>query len=181
MESELKGTELILGGARSGKSSLAEQLATDSGLPVIYVATATAGDDEMAARIVQHQSQRPASWQLVEEPLDLAAVIKRYSRPENCLLIDCLTLWLTNCLCAEGATDEDWQQYKRDFLNALLHAEGRIILVSNEVGQGIVPMGELSRRFVDESGWLHQAIARQAERVVFVIAGLPQVLKGPAW
>ncbi|UXI04173.1 bifunctional adenosylcobinamide kinase/adenosylcobinamide-phosphate guanylyltransferase [Photobacterium sp. TY1-4] len=177
----MKGTELILGGARSGKSNLAEQLAAASGLDVIYVATATAGDEEMAERIARHQIQRPAAWQVVEEPEDLAGVVQRYSRKGTCLLIDCLTLWLTNCLCGEEATHEHWQQHKDDFLTALLHAEGRIILVSNEVGQGIVPMGELSRRFVDESGWLHQAIARQAERVVFVTAGIPQVLKGPAW
>ena len=134
----------------------------------------------MAARIAYHKIQRPQHWQVIEEPLNLADVIRQNSQPEHCLLIDCLTLWLTNCLYSSEATSSSWQQQKSDFLAALSQAQGRIIMVSNEVGQGIVPMGELSRRFVDESGWLHQAIARQAERVVFVTAGIPQVLKGPA-
>lgn len=173
------GKELILGGARSGKSSLAESLADKSGLDVIYVATATAGDDEMVERIARHQEQRPSQWHLVEEPLNLAEVIRKNSRENNCLLIDCLTLWLTNCLFGDEANETDWLSRKNDFLQALLAAPGRIIMVSNEVGQGIVPMGEISRRFVDESGWLHQAIAKQSERVVFVTAGIPLVLKGP--
>ncbi|MGF1731630.1 bifunctional adenosylcobinamide kinase/adenosylcobinamide-phosphate guanylyltransferase [Photobacterium kasasachensis] len=174
------GTELILGGARSGKSSLAETLATESGLKVVYIATATAGDDEMAARIARHKTQRPQHWQLVEEPRDLASVIREYSKPSYCLLIDCLTLWLTNCLFDPKVNQHPWQERKQTFLHALSEAKGRIILVSNEVGQGVVPMGEVSRLFVDESGWLHQAIAKQAGRVVFVTAGIPQVLKGPA-
>lgn len=174
------GTELILGGARSGKSSLAETLATESELKVVYIATATAGDGEMAARIARHKTQRPQHWLLVEEPRDLAAVIREYSKPGYCLLVDCLTLWLTNCLFDPKVNHHPWQDRKQAFLQALSEAKGRIILVSNEVGQGVVPMGEVSRQFVDESGWLHQAIAKQAERVVFVTAGIPQVLKGPA-
>lgn len=174
------GAELILGGARSGKSSLAETLAIESSLDVVYVATATAGDDEMVARIARHKTQRPQHWSLVEEPVNLAAVIRSHSKADSCLLIDCLTLWLTNCLFAPGATSHSWHQQKQELLQALSQAKGRIIMVSNEVGQGIVPMGEVSRQFVDESGWLHQAIAKQVERVVFVTAGLPQVLKGPA-
>jgi len=174
------GTELILGGARSGKSNLAETLAIESGMDVVYVATATAGDAEMAARIARHKMQRPQHWQLVEEPLELAAVIRSHNEPNHCLLIDCLTLWLTNCLFGPSATSQSWLEQKQDLLQALSEAKGRIILVSNEVGQGVVPMGEITRQFVDESGWLHQAIAKQAERVVFVTAGIPQVLKGPA-
>jgi len=179
-DTDFLGAELILGGARSGKSSLAESLAIKSNLDVIYVATATAGDDEMVARIARHKTQRPQHWLLVEEPLDLAGVIRQYSRPNGCLLIDCLTLWLTNCLFSPEATAASWQRQKQDFLQALSEAQGRIIMVSNEVGQGIVPMGEVSRRFVDESGWLHQAIAKKVERVIFVTAGIPLVLKGPA-
>ncbi|MGF1682421.1 bifunctional adenosylcobinamide kinase/adenosylcobinamide-phosphate guanylyltransferase [Photobacterium minamisatsumaniensis] len=169
-------TELVLGGARSGKSRLAESSASQSGKTVIYIATATAGDDEMAARIERHRQDRPNEWLVVEEPFDLADVILRYSKPEHCLLVDCLTLWLTNCLFNDDGKI-DWQQQKENLLAALASAEGHIILVSNEVGQGIVPMGEMSRRFVDESGWLHQAIAQQVDKVTFVTAGLPQILK----
>ncbi|WP_428446362.1 bifunctional adenosylcobinamide kinase/adenosylcobinamide-phosphate guanylyltransferase [Photobacterium nomapromontoriensis] len=169
-------TELILGGARSGKSSFAELQATESGKNVIYIATATAGDDEMVKRIARHQLDRPANWQVVEEPIDLAGAIRTYDHPDSCLLIDCLTLWLTNCLFNDDFT-VDWLSQKADLLSALSSVTGHVILVSNEVGQGIVPMGEMSRRFVDESGWLHQAIAKQVDRVTFVTAGLPQRLK----
>lgn len=167
--------ELILGGARSGKSSLAEQYAADSALPVLYVATATAGDGEMGERIAHHQGRRPEHWGLVEEPLELAAVIRSHSRVDNCLLVDCLTLWLTNQLLADDGAG--WPQAKAELLAALAEAPGRVILVSNEVGQGIVPLGELTRRYVDETGWLHQAIAKLAQRVVYTVAGLPHVLK----
>ncbi|MBV1842359.1 bifunctional adenosylcobinamide kinase/adenosylcobinamide-phosphate guanylyltransferase [Photobacterium ganghwense] len=172
-------TELVLGGARSGKSSHAEYLAQTSGLDVIYIATATAGDEEMAARIAHHQQTRPNHWALVEEAVDLAGAIRRHSLPDNCLLIDCLTLWLTNCLFNDELA-LDWPGQKAALLAALAEAPGRVILVSNEVGQGIVPMGAMSRRFVDESGWLHQTIARQVDRVTFVTAGIPQILKGEA-
>ncbi|EAR53445.1 putative cobinamide kinase [Photobacterium sp. SKA34] len=174
----LLGTELILGGARSGKSSLAEQLADQSGLVVKFVATASACDNEMAERILRHQQQRPSQWVLIEEPYDLANIIREHSNNQTCLLIDCLTLWLNNYLF-QPIGNQSWKQAKADFLQAISEAEGRIILVSNEVGQGIVPLGEVSRRFVDESGWLHQEIAKQSVRVIFVTAGIPQVLKGP--
>lgn len=172
---EAQRVELILGGARSGKSSLAEQYATDSALAVIYVATAAAADDEMSERIAHHQSRRPEHWKLVEEPLALAEVIRQHARADNCLLVDCLTLWLTNQLLEENGAG--WPQARSELLAALSEAPGRVILVGNEVGQGIVPLGELSRRFVDEAGWLHQAIARQAQRVIYTVAGLPHVLK----
>ncbi|WP_318416011.1 bifunctional adenosylcobinamide kinase/adenosylcobinamide-phosphate guanylyltransferase [Photobacterium leiognathi] len=178
-ENTFIGTELILGGARSGKSRLAESLADGSGLVVKYIATATACDGEMVDRIERHQQQRPSHWQLIEEPYYLAEVIQQHSNKNTCLLVDCLTLWLNNFLF-QPLDNYSWQQAKTEFLEAITQAEGRIILVSNEVGQGIVPLGELSRRFVDESGWLHQAIAQQCPRVVFVTAGLPQVLKGPS-
>ncbi|MGF1692196.1 bifunctional adenosylcobinamide kinase/adenosylcobinamide-phosphate guanylyltransferase [Photobacterium kagoshimensis] len=170
------GVELVLGGARSGKSRYAESQSLASGQEVIYIATAGAGDDEMSERIARHQQQRPSEWMTVEEPLDLAAAIRQYSQLDNCLLVDCLTLWLTNCLFDPNNVIS-WQDRKSDFMAALAEAPGRIIMVSNEVGQGVVPMGEVSRRFVDESGWLHQEIAAVAGKVVFVIAGLPQVLK----
>jgi adenosylcobinamide kinase/adenosylcobinamide-phosphate guanylyltransferase len=166
--------ELILGGARSGKSALAEQRAAASGLAVTYIATAQALDGEMAARIERHQQQRPGHWQLVEEPLELAAALKLHAAPERCLLIDCLTLWLNNLLIDEP----NFERRRSEFLELLPQLSGEIILVSNEVGLGIVPLGELTRRFCDESGRLHQAVAARCERVTFVTAGLPMLLKG---
>ncbi|MCQ1060818.1 bifunctional adenosylcobinamide kinase/adenosylcobinamide-phosphate guanylyltransferase [Photobacterium sp. DNB23_23_1] len=170
-------TELVLGGARSGKSRYAESIAQINGKPVIYIATATAGDEEMAERIERHRQDRPYEWTVVEEPTALALAITELSTPGNCLLVDCLTLWLTNCLFNKDFST-DWRQQKAELLGVLEKVEGDVILVSNEVGQGIVPMGEMSRRFVDESGWLHQAIAAQVDRVTFVTAGIPQLLKG---
>lgn len=167
--------QLILGGSRSGKSSLAEQGASESGLAVTYIATATAGDGEMAARIAQHQSRRPAHWSIVEEPLRLAQALQQHASPDRCLLVDCLTLWLTNLLCAND--EALFQSERAAFLKALPALPGHIILVSNEVGMGIVPMGELSRRFSDEAGWLNQEAARICERVTLMVAGLPYPLK----
>ena len=178
------GVHLILGGARSGKSSLAEKIAKESGKHVIYVATATIYDNEMQQRIARHIDDRPSYWTTVEEPLELAEVLTRYSKNSKdssqqdvCILVDCLTLWLSNVLMQK---DECLAQYKASLLqtlNTLNDFSGPVILVSNEVGQGIVPMGELSRRFVDEAGWLHQEIAAIAQSVTLVVAGLPLVLK----
>jgi adenosylcobinamide kinase/adenosylcobinamide-phosphate guanylyltransferase len=184
---------LVLGGARSGKSRFAEQAAIDLGKDVVYVATATVYDDEMQQRINRHIDDRPAHWLTVEEPLLLAQVLKHHADKDTCLLVDCLTLWLTNVLMAEqghstGSTGtiettessvvaQSLAEYKEELLATLVTLPGQVILVSNEVGQGIVPMGELSRRFVDEAGWLHQDIARIANKVTLVVAGLPMVLK----
>ena len=168
--------ELILGGARSGKSRLAERLAAGSGLAVTYIATSQALDGEMSARIQHHRQRRPADWGLVEEPLELARALRDNAAPGRCLLVDCLTLWLTNLLMLD---DDTRLAMQRDaFLEALAELPGRIILVSNETGLGVVPLGELTRRYVDEAGWLHQAVAERAERVVFTVAGLPMLLKG---
>lgn len=168
--------ELILGGARSGKSRLAERLAADSDLAVTYIATSQALDGEMAARIVHHRQRRPAHWTLVEEPLQLARVLREQAGAQRCLLVDCLTLWLTNLLMLE---DPARLAEERDaFLECLGELPGRTILVSNETGLGVVPLGELTRRYVDEAGWLHQAVAERAERVTFMVAGLPMILKG---
>jgi adenosylcobinamide kinase/adenosylcobinamide-phosphate guanylyltransferase len=167
---------LILGGARSGKSALAERLAGDSGREVVYVATAQAHDDEMHDRIAHHRARRPAHWRSVEEPLALAEVLRLHAREDRCLLVDCLTLWLSNLLIdPEPARFERERDAVLEFLPGL---PGDVLLVSNEVGLGIVPMGALSRRFVDEAGRLHQSIAAQCERVLFVTAGLPIALKG---
>ena len=169
--------ELIIGGSRSGKSALAEQRAHDSGLPVSYIATATAEDAEMAARIARHQARRPNHWRLIEEPLYLARALQEQAAPERCVLVDCLTLWLTNLACWDN--NARFAQARKDFLDTLPVLPGHIILVSNEVGMGIVPLGELSRRFSDEAGWLNQAVAKQCERVTLAIAGLPYPLKSP--
>ena len=168
--------QLILGGVRSGKSKMAEQQALDSGLEVVYIATATAGDDEMRARIQKHQQQRPSNWQLVEEPLMLADTLQHHAKSDRCLLVDCLTLWLTNLLLNE---DEAFFKTQRDaFINVITTLPGQLIFVSNETGLGIVPMGKLSRRYCDEAGLLHQELAQLCDRVILSIAGLPQILKG---
>lgn len=168
--------ELILGGARSGKSRLAERLAAESGLEVIYIATSQALDGEMSSRIRVHRERRPAHWGLVEEPLRLARVLREQAADGRCLLVDCLTLWLTNLLMLD---DPQRLAAERDaLLDALAELRGRLLFVSNETGLGVVPMGELSRRYVDEAGWLHQALAERCERVIFTVAGLPMILKG---
>lgn len=168
--------ELILGGMRSGKSRLAEQHAQASGLPVTYLATATVDDDEMRARIAHHQAQRPGHWQLVEEPLALASALQRHAAAGHCVLVDCLTLWLTNLLCAQ---DEARLQHEvAALLQILPSLPGFIILVSNETGMGIVPLGDLTRRYCDEAGRLHQGVAQCCEKVILTVAGLPLNLKG---
>lgn len=170
-------TTLILGGARSGKSRLAERLALESELAVSYLATATVRDDgEMRTRIAVHRERRPAHWLTVEEPLRLAAALREHCAPQRCVIVDCLTLWLTNLLCAD---DPDRLATEREALiETLPTLPGRLMLVSNETGLGVVPMGELSRRYVDEAGDLHRRLAERCGQVIFTVAGLPQVLKG---
>jgi adenosylcobinamide kinase/adenosylcobinamide-phosphate guanylyltransferase len=168
--------QLIHGGVRSGKSRLAERLATESGLAVTYIATATAGDDEMRARIAAHRAHRDPAWQVVEEPLALAAALRAHRAPDRCVVVDCLTLWLTNLLC-----DPDPSVLSREreaLLEELEHRSGHVIFVANETSLGIIPADPLSRRFCDEAGRLHQALAGICHRVIFTVAGLPQVLKG---
>jgi adenosylcobinamide kinase/adenosylcobinamide-phosphate guanylyltransferase len=167
---------LILGGVRSGKSRLAERLALESGLCVTYVATATARDEEMRARIAMHRERRPAAWTVVEEPLALAEVLSSHARPGGVLLVDCLTLWLTNLLL--DAAPARLGREREDLLRALPELPGEIVLVSNETGMGVVPTGELTRRYCDEAGWMHQDLARLCDRVIFTVAGLPHLLKG---
>ncbi|AVZ04961.1 bifunctional adenosylcobinamide kinase/adenosylcobinamide-phosphate guanylyltransferase [Acinetobacter pittii] len=168
--------QLILGGARSGKSRLAEQTAMDRQLAVTYVATAQALDFEMQSRITHHQNQRPSHWSLVEEPLYLAKMLQKIDQPNQIILVDCLTLWLTNLLLLE---DQNVQQFEcEQLLKILPMLESEIILVSNETGLGVVPLGEISRRFVDEAGRLHQSLGQIADKVVFCVAGFPMILKG---
>ena len=170
--------ELILGGARSGKSRYAEQR-TSGHVDAIYIATATAGDEEMRQRIESHRRDRNNEqgprWNTVEEPIQLARILREHASDSGFILVDCLTLWLTNLLLHADANV--FARERAALLKTLPTLPGHIVLVSNEVGQGVVPMNKLSRRFVDESGRLHQDIAALAQRVVFVTAGLPQVLK----
>lgn len=170
---------LILGGARSGKSAYAEQLASASGLPVTYIATAQVYDAEFGTRVTHHKARRPAHWKTVEVPHQLAATLKAEAAPGRCLVVDCLTLWLAQCICPECAPPEgvDWLQQRQALLELLPSLPGTILLVSNEVGMGIVPLGEINRQFQDEQGRLNQAVAQLAEQAVFMAAGLPLKLK----
>jgi adenosylcobinamide kinase/adenosylcobinamide-phosphate guanylyltransferase len=177
---------LVFGGARSGKSAWAERLAQESGKEVVYIATAHAGDAEMQARIAHHRARRDTAWRTVEEGLQLGAAIDRWSAPGRLVLVDCLTIWLSNLLFAEarefpevGAVTppEVFHRERAALLGALEQAKGDVVLVSNEVGMGIVPQGAVSRWFVDEAGRLNQEVAARCERVVFVAAGLPLMLK----
>ena len=178
---------LILGGARSGKSAYAESLATASGREVVYIATGQAGDGEMALRIAHHRQQRPAIWTTVEEPLALGDALLQWSAPERLVLVDCLTLWLSNLLFAENQDFPEigritppacFQVQRESFLQALDRVAGDVVLVSNEVGMGVVPFGAVTRWFADEAWRLNQAVAARCERAVLVAAGLPLVLKG---
>lgn len=167
---------LILGGVRSGKSRLAERIALESQLPITYIATATAQDEEMRQRITAHQARRPAEWHVIEAPFELAAALSSQASAERCILVDCLTLWLTNLLMADDAA-----LFKREleaFITLLPTLSNRIIMVSNETNMGIIPMGALSRRYCDEAGRLHQELAQQCDQVILTVAGLPQILKG---
>ncbi len=168
---------LVLGGARSGKSACAEALALAHPPPRLYVATAEAGDAEMAERIHLHQSRRADQWTTVEEPLDLPGTIGRLAGdPDTTLLVDCLTLWLSNLMMAE----RDIDTATADLIAACDQVRGRLILVSNEVGLGIVPENALARAFRDHAGRLNQRVAARADRVLFVAAGLPLTLKARA-
>lgn len=164
---------LVLGGARSGKSRYAEQVTMSSRPPWIYLATAESFDDEMAARITEHKSRRNSDWQTIDAPLDLAGALAALSRPAT-VLVDCLTLWLSNVMLAGRDIDAEIQRLEA----AVLAHMGPLVLVSNEVGSGIVPENALARRFRDFQGLLNQRIAARADRVVLVVAGLPMIVKG---
>lgn len=161
------GFVLLLGGARSGKSALAMRLALESKLPVTVIATATAGDDEMAGRIRRHRESRPSAWKTVEEPIDLLGAI-RSSAPGDFLVVDCLTLWVTNVLGA-GHELVDFGRLVEPIVGELRGRRG--VVVSNEVGMGIVPVNELARRFRDVLGFVNTRFAEGAERAVLMVAG----------
>lgn len=176
---------LIIGGARSGKSALAETLARQGGQPVTYIATAEPADEEMAQRIAHHRARRPAGWATVETPLRLAAALAAHAAPGRTLIVDCLTLWVSNWIAGPGDDDTiaDLSAYtveKQALLDVLPRLAGDLVLVANEVGSGIVPMGRLSRIFADEAGRLNQEVAACCERVTLVVAGQPLTLKAPA-
>ena len=163
--------ELVLGGARSGKSAYAQRRATASGLSVTVVVTGSAGDDEMAERIAHHRAARPAEWRVVEAPRALAAALREAAAPGRCLIVDCLTLWLVNVI------DGDFAVEREALLDLLPTLPGEVIFVANEIGLGIVPLGAETRRFRDEAGRLNQDLAAACERVTLVAAGLPLSLK----
>lgn len=203
---------LVLGGMRSGKSAYAEQLAMASGKELVYIATGQAFDAEMAARIALHRQRREGHdeyeaheahagherhaqqetgsgtrWITVEQPLALGAALAQWCAPQRLVLVDCLTVWLSNLLFAEARTYPEvgridppacFAQQRAALLQALEQAAGDVVLVSGEVGLGVVPQGAISRWFVDEAGALNQALAALCERAVLVTAGLPLVLKG---
>jgi len=164
---------LILGGVKSGKSAYAEQIAGGSNAGVRYIATARANDEAMAERIRLHRARRPSHWQTVECSGDLAATLQQGDGGNTLQLVDCLTLWLTALIEEPASMDRETEA----LLTTLPGLQGDVVMVANEVGLGVVPMGAISRRFVDAAGRLHQRLAGVSERVVFVTAGLPQTLK----
>ncbi|MEM6306902.1 MAG: bifunctional adenosylcobinamide kinase/adenosylcobinamide-phosphate guanylyltransferase [Pseudomonadota bacterium] len=164
---------LVLGGAASGKSAYAENLCMASGLSRTYIATSQAWDDEMRAKIVAHQAQRGPDWTTIEEPIDLTGAIAQVPQGHVCL-VDCLTLWLTNIMLA----DHDIPHATDRLCTGIHEHPGPIIIVSNEVGQGITPDNKMAREFVNIQGRTNQRMAQICDGVVFVTAGIPQVLKG---
>ncbi|AMR79583.1 bifunctional adenosylcobinamide kinase/adenosylcobinamide-phosphate guanylyltransferase [Cupriavidus nantongensis] len=187
---------LVLGGARSGKSHFAEQLATDhatvTGGPVTYIATAhqdpAHADQELEVRIALHRARRPADWRLVEEPVHLADALYANARHDGCILVDCMTLWINNLLFPNGRSYPEhgvitpppaFTEEIEALLNALPTLPGHVILVSNEIGFGVIPMGAITRFYVDELGRLNQKLAAAADCVRLLVAGIPVAVKGP--
>ena len=173
MTAALPAVTLVLGGARSGKSRYAEALAESQPGACLYLATAEAGDDEMAARIARHQARRGARWQTLEEPLALVECLRRAAA--GAVLVDCLTLWLSNLMAADRDPEAEGDRLR----DALPEVSAPVIFVSNEVGLGVIPDNALARAFVDQAGRLHQKIAREAQAVVFMVAGQPLHIKQP--
>ncbi|MET0656554.1 MAG: bifunctional adenosylcobinamide kinase/adenosylcobinamide-phosphate guanylyltransferase [Steroidobacteraceae bacterium] len=177
---------LVLGGARSGKTryalSLANMLASTRGANVVYVATAEALDEEMRDRIQHHRGERPSQWQTIEAPRHLARALSSVS-DNAVIIVDCLTLWLSNAVLQDFREDAPtsplpaWSREREEFMSYLSRAPHAMVLVSNEVGGGIVPLAAVARRFQSEQGWLNQAVAGVCERVTLVVAGIPLVVK----
>ena len=167
---------LILGGMKSGKSRFAEQLASQLEQPVVYIATAQAWDDEMRERIRVHQQQRPSHWHTVEAPLHLAQALQAQDAPNRTILVDCLTLWITQLLCHDNSAL--LAQELNAFKTHLSKLQANLILVSNETNMGIIPIDALSRRFCDTAGKLHPQLTPMMDSVVLTVAGLPLYVKG---
>ncbi len=172
----LPALTMVLGGARSGKSRYAERLVECMPAPWTYIATAEAGDDEMAVRIREHQTRRGPDWTTIEAPHDIGAALGRAPAGSGAVLVDCLTLWLSN----QMAADADIDAAGEDLIRAIDAAEQPVVMVSNEVGLGIVPDNALAREFRDHAGRLNQRLAEAAGFVVFIAAGLPLYLKTPS-
>ena len=173
---------LVTGGTRSGKSSFAEKLALESGGPVVYVATAAPLDDEIRQRIAAHRRRRPPEWQTVEEPLDLAGVLRR-SQAGTTVLIDCLTLFVTNWLLGQDPAalkglEEVFRPILADLSQAIQACPAGVIIVTNEVGSGIVPENPLARSFRDLAGVANQMVAAACDQVYWVVGGIPVRIKG---
>jgi len=177
MRKQRKGKiTLVLGATRSGKSSYARHIVEEGCDRPVYLATAEGLDGEMRERIARHRAERGPKWACIEEPLDIAQVIRNISSKIDGVLLDCITLWLSNVLIKEG-----WKNFakrRKDLLSALQCMSCDIVIVSNEVGMGLVPDNQLGREFRDYAGWLNQDIAKIADNVVFVMAGIPLLLKG---
>lgn len=171
---------LVLGGARSGKSAFAQRLAEAYGRRILFVATAEAGDEEMARRIEEHRRARPASWRTVEEPLAVAQALRRGAGDAEAVVLDSLTLWVSNLLLRAEDAERGVEGAVDDLLAWVDEAEARCVVVSDEVGQGLVPEGPLGRRFRDLLGTANQRLAARAEKVYYVVAGLALPLKGPS-
>jgi len=169
---------LILGGVRSGKSRTAAALAQRAGGPVTLIATARALDEDMAARIAAHRRERPPDWQLIEEPLALGAAVRGAVAPGRTVIVDCLTLWLTNLMLE--VPPERRARERAALLEAIAQPVGELVLVSNEVGLGIMPPNALARRFGDEAGTLHQQIGAACEQILFMVAGVPLSVRAAA-
>ena len=171
---------LILGGARSGKSGYAEEIAKRNEdklqQEVFYIATAIPFDSEMEERIERHKSDRPTHWKSIEEPIHLAKALKQNSGKDKVVLVDCLTLWLNNLLLKDDEASLNAEI--EEFLSCIDSLQGTVIFVSNEVGMGVIPMGNLSRKFVDESGRLHQHLAKKVEHILLMVAGIAMTVKG---
>lgn len=180
---------LILGGARSGKSDLAERLAAASGRPVLFVATMEPGDDETRARIAAHRAQRPATWRTVEEPLDVLGALRTHAAAGDFIIVDCATLWVSNLLLAQvsdiddiapkaaRAMIDDADVRARELVEWCMSLDGHVVVVSNEVGAGIVPTYPLGRVFRDALGAVNRTVAERADRVYYLVAGLALELK----
>jgi adenosylcobinamide kinase/adenosylcobinamide-phosphate guanylyltransferase len=172
--SDPRGPVLVLGGARSGKSAYAEELVNRSGLAPVYIATGRAYDTEMQERIQHHRQRRGERWTTIEEPVRLVETVRKHASPDAAVLVDCLTLWVTN-LMMDGL---DVEKESAELSGCLAERSGPVVLVSNEVGLGIVPENRMAREFRDHAGRLHQQIARIADEVWFIAAGLPLKMKG---